>query len=132
MGCLLNRFYIPVRLSEGEGFAPLVQRVSKTMSQAKTHCLWPVWKDLDPGGTGYPGMFFHYVPPDRGNPPEFNQLTVSAMNPVRHRFWPHPVSFQVTGDPDKPMLAAFGQAGFCSQAWLGTLQDTFIDILARI
>lgn len=113
---MLNRFYIPVRLTRETGFAAVVQQVSATLKGAKEHCLWPAWKEIDPEGTGYPGLFFHYVPPVKGEMPVFKDMDLGPMTPVTPAHWPHPLAFQVIADPDRPMLFAFGQAGFCSKS----------------
>ncbi len=131
-GCLLNRFYIPVRLAGKTDFYAILGQVSGTLKSAKAHCLWPAWKDVDPEGTGYPGLFFHYAPPDKGQDAEFRDLSVSPVKLVRPTHWPHPMAFQVTADPDRPMLFSIGQSGFCTPHWLETLQKTFAEILEGI
>ncbi len=131
-GCMLNRFYIPVRLTEETDFSTAVSQVSKTLKSAKEHCLWPVWKEIDPEGTGYPGLFFHYVPPNRGRGPEFRDMTLGSMTPVTPAHWPHPLAFQVMADPKHPMLFAIGQAGFCSKQWLEKLQKTCADLMTQV
>lgn len=138
-GCLLNRFYIPVRMDRvpdaatvAGDFPILLDQVSGTLRSAKTHCLWPAWKDVDPEATGYPGLFFHYVPPDSGQMPRFTGLSVSPFTLVTPAHWPHPMAFQVTADPKHPMLFAIGQSGFCSRDWLSVLQKTFTEVMAEI
>ncbi|WP_163337675.1 condensation domain-containing protein [Desulfopila sp. IMCC35008] len=131
-GCMLNRFYIPVRLTDSNDYPSVLNKVSQTLASAKQHCLWPTWKELDPECAGYPGLFFHYVPPDKGSRPEFKHLSVSRFKTVTPAFWPHPMSFQVTGDPTQPSLFAIGQSGFCSKAWLEELQKTFVSVMTEI
>lgn len=131
-GCMLNRFYIPVRLTRETDFVSAVQQVSGTLKSAKEHCLWPAWKEIDPQGTGYPGLFFHYVPPVKGEMPAFKDLSISSSAPVMPAHWPLPITFQVMADPKQPMLVAIGQAGFCSKGWLETLQRTCADLMAQV
>jgi hypothetical protein len=131
-GCLLNRFYIPVSLAGKKDFSAVLHQVSGILASAKTHCLWPAWKDVDPEGTGYPGLFFHFVPPARDQGPEFKNLSVSRFTLVTPAHWPHPMAFQVMADPKQPMLFAIGQAGFCSADWLQGVQKTFAEIMAEV
>jgi len=131
-GCLLNRFYIPVHLGPDTDFFSLARQVNLTMKQTKPHCLWPVWQDRDPGGNGYPGVFFHYVPPAEKVVPEFKSLTFSPFRPVIPDFCPLPLAFQVNGDRERPMLIGMAQAGFCGEDWLLDVQEQYVRMMAEV
>nr|WP_320013878.1 hypothetical protein [uncultured Desulfobacter sp.] len=45
-----------------------------------------------PEGTGYPGIFFHYISPSREPGPEFRHLSLGSMTQVTPAHWPHPMA----------------------------------------
>lgn len=131
-GCLLNRMYVPLRVQPGDDFRTLLRRVHSLLQEAKNHLLWPAWQDVDPQGSGYPGVFFHYARKGEFGVPDFNGLECTSSQIYFFDYSPLPLVLQVTEDSKRPMLFGLGQAGFCAESGLEDMLHRYTGLMKEI
>ena len=131
-GCLLNRMYLPVDMARDDSFLEVLHQIHTTMQEGKKHLLWPTWQGLDPKGEGYPGLFFHYVPPRQAEQPLFDGLKLYPYHDRLPRYWPMPMTLQVVANTNPPMVLCIGQAGFCTEEWLRDCAQQYRALLEEV
>lgn len=131
-GCLLNRMYVPLHVQAGDDFKTLLRRVHSLLQEAKNHLLWPVWQDVDPQGSGYPGVFFHYARKGEFGVPDFKDLECTSCQIYFIDYLPLPLVLQVTEDSKHPMLFGLGQAGFCAESGLEDMLHRYAGLMKEV
>ncbi len=131
MGCLTNRLYIRASVHGDSDFPDALKAVGTGLNNAMAHSLYPVSREMDPGGKGFPDAFFHYIPKAGGAAPGFNGVDVKAAPLAPPAYWPLPMVVQVLDDPDHPGLICLGNAGFLDRACGEKLLGEYMDLLTR-
>lgn len=132
VGCLTNRIYIRTSVDRGCSFSDAVKIVASSVDAAREHALWPAWQHVDSEGRGFPGVFFHYVPPSSGTPPEYKNLRLEP-GPLRTPDkWPLPLVVQVLDDSQNSGLVCIGHAGFIDRAYAEEILHQYLSLLTEI
>jgi len=131
-GCLTNRLYVNTPIQDGLDFALTVQSFCRAFEEARRHRWFPAWQLVDPGGTGFPDFFFHYVPRSLDQAPPFQDLHWQPLPAPIPAHWPLSLAFQVIDHEQRPTLLILGRAGFCDQAFMLDLMQQYRELLTQV
>lgn len=132
VGSLTNRMYMRVALTESDDFSGELEQVRQDLRTTQEHSLWPAWREVDPQGSGFPDMFFHYVAPQSRAASVFAGLTLAPQPPQTPSYWPLGCAFQVVDHQERPLLLCLARAGYCDDAFLQRLMSDFLETVSTI
>lgn len=132
VGGLTNRLYLSTSFEPETGFESALAQTQRALADNQRHSLWPAWTAADQGGSGFPGVFFHYVPRPDSKAAEFSGLERVPSSPPRPTYWPLGLAFQVVDHPSQPSLCLLGRKGFIDEPFGERCMADFTDLLSRL